>query len=104
MLGNKETMAENIKYYMKQKGVNATEVCNALGFKSNTFSDWVTAKSYPRIDKIEAMANYFKISKAALVEDIRNKEEPSPDELFLIEQYRKSDYETQTVIKRLLGY
>ena len=34
-----------------------------------TFSDWVNAKTYPRIDKIELMANYFGISKADLVED-----------------------------------
>ena len=34
-----------------------------------TFSDWVNAKSYPRIDKIELLANYFDISKADLVEE-----------------------------------
>lgn len=72
MLGNKEIMAENIKHYMAKKGVNAAEVCSALGFKTNTFSDWVTAKSYPRIDKIEAMANYFKVPKAMLVEDMKD--------------------------------
>lgn len=33
-----------------------------------TFSDWVNAKTYPRIDKIEMMANYFGISKSDLVE------------------------------------
>ena len=72
MLGNKEIMAENIKHYMAKKGVNAAEVCSDLGFKTNTFSDWVTAKSYPRIDKIEAMANYFKVPKAMLVEDMKD--------------------------------
>lgn len=71
MLGNKEIMAENIKHYMAKKGVNAAEVCSALGFKTNTFSDWVTAKSYPRIDKIEAMAKYFEVPKAMLVEDMK---------------------------------
>ena len=33
------------------------------------FTDWVKGNSYPRIDKIELMANYFGISKADLVED-----------------------------------
>ena len=32
-LGNKEIMAKNIKKYMAIKGVNQTEMCNALGFK-----------------------------------------------------------------------
>ncbi len=105
MLGNKEIMAENIKFYMEKKGVNATEVCTALGFKSNTFSDWVTAKSYPRIDKIEKMANYFGVSKSALVEDNRYETDYiSPTEKELVKSFRMADSETQLVIRRLLGY
>lgn len=68
MDANKETMAANISYYMKRKNVTATEICKALGIKQNTFSDWVNGKTYPRIDKIELLANYFGINKANLVE------------------------------------
>lgn len=68
-LGNKQIMANNIRYYMKINDVTQTEICSALGFKMPTFSDWVNAKTYPRIDKIEMMANYFGISKADLVEE-----------------------------------
>ena len=35
----------------------------------STFSDWVHARTYPRIDKIELMANYFGIEKSDLVEE-----------------------------------
>ena len=68
-LGNKEIMAKNIRYYMSLYNVNQTEICNTLGIKMPTFSDWVNAKTYPRIDKIELMANYFGISKSDLVEE-----------------------------------
>lgn len=68
-LGNKEIMAKNIRYYMNKFDVTQTEVCNALGIKMPTFSDWVNAKTYPRIDKIELMANYFGVSKSDLVEE-----------------------------------
>lgn len=67
-LGNKETMAENIKYYMDLHGVDRNTICNALNIKYSTFSEWVNARAYPRIDKIELMAHYFGISKADLVE------------------------------------
>lgn len=67
-LGNKDIMAQNIRYYMSLYKVNQTEICNTLGIKMPTFSDWVNAKTYPRIDKIELMANYFGISKSDLVE------------------------------------
>jgi transcriptional regulator with XRE-family HTH domain len=68
-LGNKEIMAKNIRHYMSAFNVTQTEICNTLGIKMPTFSDWVNAKTYPRIDKIELMANYFGISKADLVEE-----------------------------------
>lgn len=68
-LGNKETMAKNIRRLMALNQVNATDICTALGFKAATFSDWVNAKTYPRIDKIEAMSNYFGVSKSDLVEE-----------------------------------
>ncbi|MCI8823414.1 MAG: helix-turn-helix transcriptional regulator [Lachnospiraceae bacterium] len=68
-LGNKEIMAKNIRHYMNAFNVTQTEICNTLGIKMPTFSDWVNAKTYPRIDKIELMANYFGISKADLVEE-----------------------------------
>lgn len=68
-LGNKEIMAKNIRHYMSVFNVTQTEICNTLGIKMPTFSDWVNAKTYPRIDKIELMANYFGVSKADLVEE-----------------------------------
>ena len=67
-LGNKAVMAENIKYYMSLHNKTRVEVCKDLGFAYSTFSEWLNAKKYPRIDKIEMMANYFHISKADLVE------------------------------------
>ena len=70
MFENKKVMARNILHYMEVNNVTATDVCKACGFKQNTFSDWVNAKTYPRIDKIELMANYFNINKAYLVEDV----------------------------------
>ena len=70
MIENKQIMAKNILYYMNKNNVSAADVCKACGFKQNTFSDWVNAKIYPRIDKIEIMAKYFGVSKSDLVEDV----------------------------------
>ena len=68
-LGNKAIMAKNIQRYMNSKGVSRNEICDALGIKYTTFTDWVKGNTYPRIDKIELMANYFGISKSDLVEE-----------------------------------
>lgn len=104
MTENKEVMARNIRYYMDKNGVNATELCNTLGIKHNTFSDWVNAKSYPRIDKIERMAQYFNISKAFLVEDIEEVDIITNDEKKMILEFRQADKITQDAIRRLLAY
>lgn len=68
-LGNKQIMAKNILYYMDLHNKTRNDMCEALGVKYTTFTDWVKGNSYPRIDKIELMANYFGISKADLVEE-----------------------------------
>lgn len=75
-LGNKKTMAENIKYYMDKNNKTRKDMCEALGISYMTFSDWVNAKTYPIIDKIEMMADYFGIKKKDLVEE-REKEKES---------------------------
>lgn len=67
-LGNKEIMAKNIQHYMDKYGKSRRDMCEALGVKYTTLTDWVKGETYPRIDKIEMMANYFGISKADLVE------------------------------------
>ena len=68
-LGNKQIMAKNILKYMERDGKSRHEVCHDLGISYTTFTDWVKGKTYPRIDKIELLANYFRINKADLVED-----------------------------------
>lgn len=67
-LENKKTMSQNLKYYMNLIGKSQKEICKDLGFKEMTFSDWVNAKTYPRIDKIELMAQYFHVKKSDLIE------------------------------------
>ena len=67
-LGNKKAMAENLSYYMTLYGKSRQDICEALGFKYTTVCDWLNAKTYPRIDRIEMLANYFGISKSDLVE------------------------------------
>lgn len=68
-LGNKQTMAQNIKYYMEKNDKSRKDMCEALGVSYMTFADWVNAKTYPRIDKIEMMAQFFRVSKSDLVEE-----------------------------------
>ena len=77
---NKKIMARNIRKYMDQKGVTNQQLCDDLGFKYTTFLDWIKAVTYPRIGKIEAMADYFGILKSDLIEDKQEQEKPVNDD------------------------
>jgi Helix-turn-helix. len=67
-LGNKEVMAENIQFYLDKLGKTRQQMADELNIPYTTVANWLQANTYPRIDKIEQMANYFNITKADLVE------------------------------------
>lgn len=68
-LGNKKILASNLKHYLNEQNKTASDVCKDLKLTPSTFSDWLNAKKYPRIDKLEMLANYFDIPKSYLIED-----------------------------------
>ena len=72
-LGNNEIFVKNLKYYMTINNKTRNDICQALEIPYTTFADWYNGKIYPRIDKIEMLANYFEIRKSDLVEDKTNK-------------------------------
>lgn len=71
-LGNKKIFSKNLRRYMDSKGMNTMDLSKTLDVAYSTVADWVKGNSYPRIDKIEMMANYFNIEKSDLIEDKRN--------------------------------
>lgn len=68
-MDNKNIFASNLKRYMKLNNKSRREICKDLGFSYYTFSDWVNGKKYPRMDKVEILAEYFGILKSDLIEE-----------------------------------
>lgn len=68
-IGNKETMAKNLKYYIAKSGKDRRELAETWGFPYSTVTEWINGKKYPRIDRIEVMAEYFGILKSDLIEE-----------------------------------
>lgn len=66
---SKDVFARNLKMYMDMAGKNQKEMAEIIGVSAPTFNEWLKAKKYPRIDKIERLANYFGILKSDLIED-----------------------------------
>lgn len=68
-LGNREVFSKNLLYYIERSGRTQKEIAEVVGVSTSTFNDWVKAKKYPRIDKIEILADYFRILKSDLIEE-----------------------------------
>lgn len=66
---NKSVFATNLKRYMALRGVSRNDLAKAINISYYTISDWVNGKKYPRMDKIEMLANYFGILKSDLIEE-----------------------------------
>lgn len=101
-IGNKEIFARNLSYFVKRSGRDQKEIAEIVGVAPSTFNEWVKAKKYPRIDKVEILANYFGIQKSDLIEQ---KEEKAPIELrlnegekLLIELFRQVPAEQQELV------
>lgn len=80
-IGNKEIFAKNLSYYVKRSGREQKEIAEVVGVAPSTFNEWVKGKKYPRIDKIEILANYFRIQKSDLIEDKAEKKPPEEPRL-----------------------
>lgn len=89
-IGNKEIMATNLSYYVARSGKTQKELAEIVGVAPSTFNDWMKAKKYPRIDKIEMLADHFGILKSDLIEE-RKKER--------IEMQKNNDVITDIIVR-----
>ena len=81
---SKRVLARNLKRYMQESGKSQKEMAEVVGVSAPTFNEWINAKKYPRIDKIQIMADYFGIKKSDLIEekisdDLQNKNDIATD-------------------------
>ena len=107
MLGNKKIMGDNIQLYMDIYELSRKDFAKAIGEPYSSVTDWINGKTYPRIDKIQKMADYFGIEKADLVEsrEVRSAKKIVREDLEsnLIEAYWNADAITQKHVRLLLG-
>lgn len=68
-IGNKATMSKNLKYYIERSGKDRKELAEIWGFPYSTVTEWINGRKYPRIDRIEIMAEYFGVLKSDLIEE-----------------------------------
>ena len=66
---SKEIFSTNLENLMSSRGIDRNKLCSDLGLKYTTVRDWLKGITYPRIGKIELLADYFGVNKSDLIED-----------------------------------
>lgn len=70
---SKQVFARNLQRYIAMSGKTQKELADAIGVSAPTFNEWTSGKKFPRIDKIQKLADYFGILKSDLIEDKEKK-------------------------------
>lgn len=83
-LGNKEIFSRNLIRYLEISGKTQKEVAQAIGVSTGTFCDWTKGRLYPRMNKLQKLAEYFGIKKSDLVEDVNVATESVSDKAQLV--------------------
>lgn len=65
----RKIFAKNLNDQMNKLGISQDDIVKALGYSSSTVSDWCNAKKYPRVSKMQELADYLGVSLFALRED-----------------------------------
>ena len=68
-LGNKAVFSKNLNRCIKRSDKTQRELANAIGVHPSTICDWLQERTYPRMDKVQLIAEFFGISKSELVEE-----------------------------------
>lgn len=65
----KKIFSKNLNYYMELNKKTQTDLINDLGLDKSAVSTWCNGTRLPRMDKIEILAQYFKINRSDLIEE-----------------------------------
>ena len=74
-LGNQEIFSRNLKRYIGASGKSQKEIALAIGVSPSAVCDWINHRAYPRVDKLQLLAEYFGIKMSYLTEEVDVKEE-----------------------------
>lgn len=65
----KRIFSRNLKKYMALNGKEQIDLINDLNLNKSAVSTWCNGTRLPRMDKVQLLADYFRIEKSDLIEE-----------------------------------
>lgn len=89
-MDSKDVFIHNLNTIMKDRKVSRKELAKGLNVPYTTLTDWCTGRIFPRVEKINMIADYFGIKKSDLLEEIIETEDDSlDDDTVIVDVYSK---------------
>lgn len=63
----KITFSENTKHLRTIEGKTQAQIADSIGFKQTTWGNWETGFSYPKLQDLEKLSNYFGVLESDLL-------------------------------------
>ncbi len=100
-----------LKRYMDRDNLTQIDIANSLKVSKQTVSDWVSGKKFPRVDRMQQLANLFGVLMSEMYTHTEDspqdfgisKDALTPDDRALLDAYHGTDPITQANIRKLLG-
>lgn len=99
----KQNFFKNLKRLASESGHTQREIAEAIGVSPQLLNVWISGKGAPRMDKIQGIANFFKVSLEDLLcdqEDILIK----TDAELLMDKIKKLDREKIKMLETYLDF
>lgn len=101
--------AQNLKNIMQKRNKTQSDLVKDLSFRQATVSDWLNGKKYPRMDKVEKLANYLGVSiNELLMQSVFEPPVPAiqltAQEKSMIKKYRQLNADGKLVIDNQIDF
>ena len=80
--------SKNLSYYMNKYDITQAVLAKKIGVSPATISNWCNGIKLPRMDKVDALANYFGIRRSDLM--VEKNEQPEEPTYYLDEDTREA--------------
>jgi transcriptional regulator with XRE-family HTH domain len=108
---NKNVFATNLNNLMALHDKSRRDLSDALGISYFTITAWTNGTKYPRMDKVEMLANYFGVLKSDLIEEAIEPTKPientvqelTEGEKMLLELFRKVPENQQQMVLQMIS-
>ena len=74
-MNSRDIFINNLKTIMKERKVSRRQLAEGLNIPYTTLTDWCTGRIFPRVEKINLIADYFNIKKSDLIEEITDEDD-----------------------------